>query len=75
MNRRLKRILRIVSVDLGTTRNVVESGSERRLQREGFERRDFPAEAGTLNAVSRKSDVKRSFSAAPAAIEETDTEL
>ncbi len=55
--------------NLGITCNIVRRRSEYRLQPEWFERRDFPAEAGTLNAVSRKSDVKRSSSAAPAAIE------
>ena len=45
--------------NLGITRNIFRRGSEYQLQPEGFERRDFPAEAGTLNAVSHKSDVKR----------------
>jgi porphobilinogen deaminase len=49
----------IVLSNLGITRNIVRRRSERRLQPEEFVRRDFPAEAGTLNAVSRKSDVKR----------------
>jgi len=58
-----------IKTDTVKTRNIVERRSEYRLQPEGFERRDFPAEAGTLNAVSRKSEVKRSSSAAGAAIE------
>jgi hypothetical protein len=58
-----------IKTDAVKPRNIGERRSEYRLQPEGFERRDFPAEAGTLNAVSYKSDVKRSFSAAPAAIE------
>src|SRR5262245_27542073 len=45
-----------IKTDTMKTRNIVERRSEYRLQPEGFERRDFPAEAGTLNAVCCKSE-------------------
>jgi len=58
-----------VLVDLGAPHNIFDRCSEDRLQPEEFERRDLPAEAGPLNTVSYRSDVKRPFSAARAAIE------